>query len=1214
MLLYHAAGFLGLAQGGGDEVAAFLLDFLKRYPQFYGPILGLVLLWGVLKIVAAIKKTWDEGAGVLFGLVYRYFYRPEDRERVGRRHAFADHLRTELKSADDRAQWHDEQFAELEAEVEIHDSRTSLSFLPFISVASTLRRERSLTRALAASQERIILLEGDPGAGKSVALRHLAQVLLAHAFRSKNPRTRIPIYVNLKELKRSADQPIDSTLILAFVLEAVNRVKQRQVATFLESEFDPGLAAGTWLFLFDSFDEIPEILSSTEPDQAIMGYTQALWDFLHGMNRCRGIVASRQFRGPRQSNWPRFRIVPLSVDRQLELVDRSPLTPARKPLLKGALAKSDSQLYLLAGNPLFLRLLCDYVQQNGAVPHTAHVVIEAYVERRLTVDEVKFPGVTKAALRTAAERIAFCISADSSLGLSPPVVELRHALHRAGFSQNAVPAVSEALDAIRLVRLTGDELDGSRELTFAHRRFQEYFATCLVIREPKRVSPRELLTNGRWRETAVTLCQTQPVESLQALMGAAGVLLAEMAGEARSSLAEDGKLEGELPRAEGSAVEIGKIQPFPWPTGLLHLLTLLQDGFVGRVHELAPGLRSQVDELVRIANRGTLLDRKWILECAGVATSEVFTDLLREGFGSKSQWLQDVAYQQTARLGRLPSKIRTSICVALVHMALSGQLGRERHASYAHLARLDEPTVFLRIRQVLLAAPWIDWLLRFLLAVYLQVLISRGLDLGQQLQGMLQALIIGSPLLLWHAPRLGTTRRTIGTGAAFMLVAISFGVENRPLQSEGIPEQHWFGVAALYVSSWAPAALFLSESAVARPTRWWPFFPLLFLVTLLRDIRFPKLSTGFVRRHWKQILLLGLCAGFVQKAMDAFGDAPIYLLIVLVTLGLPLLLLLGMVVFTVTWISDLIILAGWARGPFRPVPALQLLDTWSRLYHVAAAVRVIRTAYADKVMIPGADSVKLVQTLLTAAEAKSRSDQTAPNYLELGGQRYKIRAVNHLVVDELARLLEHLLQCESPGAGKVQESSAKPGRQSVSRASEVETVQIESIATGSPQTGSTETEPMKPAKSEEPVEVFFSYSHADETLRDELAKHLKLLQRQGVIQAWHDRQITPGGEWKGEIDAHLESARIILLLVSPDYMASDYCWDVETKRAMERHEAGEAMVIPIALRPVDWHGAPFGKLQGLPKDIKPVTSWPNQDEAFLNIAQGIRAVAQRLAT
>jgi hypothetical protein len=118
--------------------------------------------------------------------------------------------------------------------------------------------------------------------------------------------------------------------------------------------------------------------------------------------------------------------------------------------------------------------------------------------------------------------------------------------------------------------------------------------------------------------------------------------------------------------------------------------------------------------------------------------------------------------------------------------------------------------------------------------------------------------------------------------------------------------------------------------------------------------------------------------------------------------------------------------------------------------------------------------------------------------------------------------------------------------------------------------------------------------------------------RQGMISSWHDRKILPGDEWKHHIHDHLETADIILLLISADFIASDYCLDIEVKTALRRHESGEACVIPILLRPVDWTGAVFAKLQALPTHGRPVTMWADRDEAFLDVAQGIRKVAELL--
>jgi len=146
----------------------------------------------------------------------------------------------------------------------------------------------------------------------------------------------------------------------------------------------------------------------------------------------------------------------------------------------------------------------------------------------------------------------------------------------------------------------------------------------------------------------------------------------------------------------------------------------------------------------------------------------------------------------------------------------------------------------------------------------------------------------------------------------------------------------------------------------------------------------------------------------------------------------------------------------------------------------------------------------------------------------------------------------------------------------------------------------------------QPITLFYSYSHKDEQLRKRLENHLIVLRRRGLIAAWHDRNIDAGTEWKTQIDDHLQTAQIILLLISDNFLASDYCYELEMKAAMERHERGEARVIPIILRPCMWQDAPFSKLQVLPRDGKPVVNWPSPDDGFLNVAEGIRAVVQHL--
>ena len=142
-----------------------------------------------------------------------------------------------------------------------------------------------------------------------------------------------------------------------------------------------------------------------------------------------------------------------------------------------------------------------------------------------------------------------------------------------------------------------------------------------------------------------------------------------------------------------------------------------------------------------------------------------------------------------------------------------------------------------------------------------------------------------------------------------------------------------------------------------------------------------------------------------------------------------------------------------------------------------------------------------------------------------------------------------------------------------------------------------------------PITVFYSYSHKDEDLRNALEAHLAPLRRSGLIREWHDRRIIAGQDWDKQISRYLESAELILFLISADFINSNYIFDVEVKRALERQSAGQATVVPVILRPVLWKVIPeFSRLQALPENARPVTEWPSADLAFVSICEGIVAV------
>lgn len=146
----------------------------------------------------------------------------------------------------------------------------------------------------------------------------------------------------------------------------------------------------------------------------------------------------------------------------------------------------------------------------------------------------------------------------------------------------------------------------------------------------------------------------------------------------------------------------------------------------------------------------------------------------------------------------------------------------------------------------------------------------------------------------------------------------------------------------------------------------------------------------------------------------------------------------------------------------------------------------------------------------------------------------------------------------------------------------------------------------------QPLALFISYSHKDDDLRAKLDAHLSLLKRQNVFDVWHDRRIGAGREWAGEINDALERADVVMLLVSSDFLASDYCYDKEMVRALQRHDEGSARVVPVILRPCDWQSSQFGKLLALPRDGKPVVSHPDTDSALTEVAHALRALADQM--
>jgi hypothetical protein len=796
--------------------------FGDHVPSFVVPLIGGLLLVAILcAVVVAILIAAAKAKDVWIEKFRPLSYSPEEKRRNRDSRLFANHVLREINQRNLSENWKDEEFAELEAEIEAEGQRRYL--LPFrelFRVPTGIRREPSLTLALERSSERLILLEGDPGAGKSVALRHVAQNIATRASKAKQSNSALPIFVNLKELKCEEQEPVDRDLIRNFILQSLNRINDRFIDDFLDAEFDRGLKDGRWVFLFDSFDEIPAVLSSTEADAVIQEYSEAISDFLGGLNSCRGVVASRFYRGPSQTGWQKFRIIELSSQRQEDLVEKALLSPVVATKLRGELALASNDIQGMAKNPMLLGLLCEHMRLGNDFPTLAYEVFEKYFNYRFERDAERVMqrfGLATEAIQNEAEQLAFAIASSPVLGLSPSRKLLQHALGQMGIRWSE-KSLNRLLDALEYMKIGRGDRDGvpadERQFTFSHRRFQEYFATCIVIRNSEAVTSTQLLVDARWRETAVVLCQTGRPEAVNSLLEEAKSIVLSACTEIESDT--------QRLTSKGASDHAQTPKRFAWPEGVLHVLSILQAGFGTSKREIPNDLREAAARVVVIAtSRGSLLDRKFALEVAGVAPQEKLLELIREALILDSQWLNDVIYRQVARLSTIPPDVLAWVRTAILRIALGQGSHRKRDALHAHLTRLYRSSDLLDALRLAYNIRFIDLLL--VLALFVFLYMSPGLQEAVWfISAAMLVCFVASSILVW---------RLYNWGFFFIFTYLmrlyAFAIAGLLISgAEPFGWSAWlltFG--SLYFLSWPLAATDCVKRGISNKIFYWPLIP-----------------------------------------------------------------------------------------------------------------------------------------------------------------------------------------------------------------------------------------------------------------------------------------------------------------------------------------------------------------------------------------------------
>lgn len=826
-----------------------------------GIILFGLLILGIELIALAIKKLWSE-------VIQPALYNPIDQQRRFKRQMFADHIEGEIRILNSKEVWNDNRFTELEAYVEAEVEKGNI--FRFKSAQQPgVRLQKSLSKAIERSTSRLVLLEGDPGAGKSVALRHVAQAMARKAHRSRNIKTRIPLYINLKYLQRDPKSRIDRALIEKFVLKNINRIGDRDIDEYLSNEFDKGLQGGTWLFLFDSFDEIPEILSSTGSDEIIRQYAEAIRDFLHGMNQCKGILASREYKGPRFLGWPMFRILPLTSSRRLELIKRTGLQSEIQRAISDGLALASADFRMMASNPMFLNLICEYMNKKKLPEFPAHIhlVFEEYIQKRLTRDEERLLqkfGKDPNEVKDAAEKIAFCMTSDQGLGLVPTIGQLRQSITNLNLDLGKdFDIYINSLAYLKIAKIEEAQDNESRTFTFSHRRFQEYFATSVVIRYPEKVTVHELITNGRWRETVVVILQTKDDIHVKRILDEISAELSKLTvvlGTAFQQLTLPDSYEdltlprysiGGLYKHRQEPISISKervkryvtmadeefrrrtvfkySRPNDWPQNLYHILSLLQDGVIRKLSILPANLRFLIDKYIfYLTETGDILDRKWCLEISGIASSNLLFELVKRGFESKSSSVRDIAFRQLARIGDVPEEMKRIIMVFISSQMFDRKLFQNRRDTSAQLSRFENPKYYLDYHRLLVWLPIIDQCLVFVGIILLYKVVDISIFIICLLLGVLYIWIKWYPLQIIKI--LGPGTEWVDFQSMISYFTLSFGTMLLLSTNSGLVSEPQFWMAASCYGWGLIASLNVMIPKVGDPIRkgvhwmYWPVY------------------------------------------------------------------------------------------------------------------------------------------------------------------------------------------------------------------------------------------------------------------------------------------------------------------------------------------------------------------------------------------------------
>lgn len=684
------AGTLGLAAGWGGWAgfANDLFTALWTSQQF-----SAVPVW--IKSLRMDEQPSPYTLAFVFAVIFvvNYFMRegpiggghpvPLDRdfpeESFKRKlEAFCNALQRDLITADQKSNWSPEYYTELQAEVEVLSNNGVASRRKIVNLQEAIRKDR---------RARAFLILGVPGAGKSVALRKLARDMLEEVGTS-----RIPIYVNLREwvrpeVEESPRTKFEVSELEAFVVDSLRRRGDVFTEEFVDAYFRKLWRSGRLFFIFDSFDEMSELLDADEDSEVIHALSDVISRFIRTHPLSRGVLASRIFRRP-TSAFQAQKLLELRPLSEASISDALSRYPEFDKSLRRKLFTQRPDLIPLARNPFMMALLGSWVKNQRALPDSQPQIFEGYINIRLgaCAARLKRAGISADRVKLVSMELAWFVFKSSVFGLEAPVKLISQ-----HFKSAEVDAVIEILDYARIARVTQGE---DRSFAFVHRRFLEYFVTVKLLSHPEEVPISHIPTDSRGRDALVLYAQL--CDETEA------VRIAQLCWDEIITNFGDPELR----------------------LRAIHCLRFLIDAYGARRSVIAHFEHDLSSFVLDHVTKGeSLIMAKICLEATGLLSESEAAPVLSVAISGQDSWLQETAFRACRQLPKMNPALE------------------ERIASY--VMSIPDPSFWVNRKSLLLSLSLSD----ALRGVY-RAARMRLVNMHMSIAGALLAVILSPPLAL----------------------------------------------------------------------------------------------------------------------------------------------------------------------------------------------------------------------------------------------------------------------------------------------------------------------------------------------------------------------------------------------------------------------------------------------------------------------------------